>query len=158
MKNDLMNVNKNELPWIKFSLELLSIDVYNQNIFNKLFNADFLQKHLMREYNVLDYLQLLMLHQGVNTLIPDYKGILIDDYYVSKATELTFTKQDCPLKSVLEHIYGGEENVYSKVKTKYGHFIDHVIVFNENGEVATSEGLKIGANFENIQCGLNEKK
>lgn len=159
-KNELMNLHKNGLPWIKFSLELLSIGVYNINSLSKLFNYDFLHKLLMREYNTLDYLQLLLLYQGVCTLIHDYDGSVIDDYFINKAIEITFAKQECPLKIATEHIFGGEDYVHSKVKSKYGHFVDHVIVFNENHEAVKckNDSLKNGANMEDIICGPNEQR
>lgn len=159
IKNDLFRIERNDLPWIKFALELLSLDVYDRQMLNTIFSTEFLQTHLQRANNTLDYLQLLMLHQAVQILRPEYDGNRLDDQFIDKAVSITFAKQECPLQEYVEHAFGGAQLVRSKLKTRQGHFIDHMVVLNENGEaVARSFREDDEEFFDEISIEPNERR
>lgn len=159
IKNDLFRLERKDLPWIKFALELLSLDVCDRQMLNTIFSNDFLQTHLQRENNTLDYLQLLMLHQAVQILRPEYDGNRLDDQFIDKAVSITFAKQECPLQEYVEQAFGGAHVVRNKLKTRHGHFIDHMVVLDGNGEAverSSSEGDK--EFFDEISIGSNERR
>jgi hypothetical protein len=54
--------DKLELPWLKIALEFASLDVYPPFLYDKIFDSHFLDKYV-REDNVLDYFQLVSVHQ-----------------------------------------------------------------------------------------------
>lgn len=159
LQNPIINCNKNELPWMKFNLELMSLGCYDKNLLEKVFHDDFLEQYLAREQNTLDYLQMLSLYQSVMILHPEYDGILPNSRFIDKAIELNFEKQMYPLKSCLEYIYGGSEYVMTKVTTKYGHSIEHAIVFDKELQPIAIENK----NESGLQCidsmeyGINNK-
>ena len=151
LENNLIKEQKNELPWIKFFLELMSLGVYDKDMLSNLFDIDFLEKHLMRTNNKNNYLQLLLLHQAVQIFLPDYDGNTIDQQFINYATELTYNKHETPLKESVQYCFGGADFVRSNVKTRFGHFIDHIIVFDENGEPVRCQDLSEEQRFEDIK-------
>lgn len=159
MKNDLFRMERSDLPWIKFALELFSLDVYDRQMLNTIFSTEFLQKHLQRTNNTLDYLQLLLLHQAVQILRPEYDGNRLEEQFIEKAVSIMFAKQECPLQEYVEYAFGGAHVVRSKLKTEQGHFIDHLLVLDRNGEavpISTAEGDE--AFFSDISIGPNERR
>ncbi|KAJ0173423.1 hypothetical protein K1T71_010572 [Dendrolimus kikuchii] len=65
--NPILDSNTFALPWTKFCLELASLGFYSDKLLDKIFTQEFLDDFLAREANTLDYLQLLTLHEAVNT-------------------------------------------------------------------------------------------
>lgn len=156
--NELLSSDKNDLPWIKFTLELMSLDVQETLLLNKVFSSQFLSQHLVREYNTLDYLQLLTLHQSVQVLCPDYAGERLGQRYLDKGIELMFTKQECPLSQFVAFAYGGQEFVRNKVKTRLNHFLDHVLVFDASGKVVKADLDQLeGVHWNDIRLNEGEK-
>lgn len=130
-ENSLLRSEKNELPWMKFSLELFSIGCYDKNLIEKLFSDEFLDRHLSRDYNLLDYLQFLVLYQSVALLHPEYDGNLPNKKHLDQAIEFNFEKNEFPLSKLLSFAFG-ENLFYTKMRTKFGHFLDHVIAFDDD--------------------------
>lgn len=133
--NPILRSTKTEWPWLRFILELIVLDVTEHERINMLCHPEFLMAQTKRGFYALDYLQILLLHQVMEILIPDYTGIRLESHVVNKAIELQMQRQECPLKSMIEFAFGGCDNVYTQVQTQYGHYIDHVVVFNNRGEV-----------------------
>lgn len=159
IKSDLFRIERNDFPWIKFALELLSLNVYDKQMLNKVFSNDFLQTHLQRVNNTLDYLQLLMLHQAVQILRPEYDGNRLDDQFIDKAVSIMFAKQECPLQEYVENAFGGAHAVRSKLKTRQGHFIDHMVVLDTNGEAVVKASSEGDEEFiDEISIGPNERR
>lgn len=158
-KNSLLQSDFNELPWIKFTLELLSIDVYNSNLIGRIFSNTFLEKYLRQDNKFLDHMQLLLLFQSVKIFYPEYDGPTLDEQYKNRAIELKLAKNECPLTDVVHYCFGGREFVYSRVRTRLGHFIDHVIVFDENGDVVkcNQNAQQLGDFYEDLPIKTNEK-
>lgn len=142
---------------MKFNLELLSIGCYSKDLLEKVFDDDFLDLHLAREQNLLDYLQMLLLYQCTQTVYAQYDGKLPDRRFIDKAIELNFEKQQFPLKACLENIFGGEEYVGTKISTRFGQLIDHIIVFDKDqrpvivNETATPETEQAVMMIEDIK-------
>lgn len=130
-ENSLLRSNKIELPWMKFSLELISLGCYDKNLMEKIFSDNFLDQHLSRDYNLLDYLQFLALYQSIVLLHPEYDGNLPSKRHLDMAIEFNFEKNDFPLSKFLSFSFG-ENLFYTKMRTKFGHFLDHVMAFDEN--------------------------
>ncbi|XP_047115538.1 uncharacterized protein LOC124795518 isoform X1 [Schistocerca piceifrons] len=134
LKNKIMEEDKIELPWIKFTLELASLGCFHPPLLRRIFEEQFLRKFLARDYNLLDHLQLLMLFQAVITLFPSYSGPLPPDDIIQKASRLNGDNvNEFPLKGALEHGLGGASYLQTRFTTKLGHFIDHVIVMRKGG-------------------------
>ncbi|CAD7093812.1 unnamed protein product [Hermetia illucens] len=156
-ENPIVRSARNELPWMKFNLELLSIGCYSKDLLEKVFDDDFLDLHLAREQNLLDYLQMLLLYQCTQTVYAQYDGKLPDRRFIDKAIELNFEKQQFPLKACLENIFGGEEYVGTKISTRFGQLIDHIIVFDKDqrpvivNETATPETEQAVMMIEDIK-------
>lgn len=147
LKNPIFKNSKIELPWLKFATEYMSLGGWHEGLIERLFSDLFLEKYFSREYTKIDYLLLLQLYQAVRTLKPEYRGAYPSQKYLDHAIE-TFHVHSLPLHDSLQYIYGS--SVVSRVKTKYGHFIDHVIVFDANNlkPMELSERPEVGE--ENI--------
>ena len=79
------------------------------------------------DYNLLDRLQLLLLHQAVVTLYPSYSGILPPQDIIETVIARNGDHvQQFPLQAALEKGMGGESYVWTRLVTKLGHFIGNL--------------------------------
>lgn len=69
--NPLLVEDNNSLPWTKICLEMASLRIYQDKLLNKVF----CKENFAREFNQLDYLQLLTLYEAVQCFhtVKDYK-------------------------------------------------------------------------------------
>ncbi|XP_058454812.1 uncharacterized protein LOC131432508 [Malaya genurostris] len=125
-------ISNASIPWIRYNLELLSLDIFNKQLIRQYLEPFILEKNMARN-SVVDYLQLLELSQALQLLHPEYDGPLPDARYLEKATALLHEDIELPLLKPLEVIFGGEGSVLSQVTTGYGHVLHHVVVFDQNG-------------------------
>nr|CAD7394949.1 unnamed protein product [Timema cristinae] len=148
LKNPLLQDEKLELPWIKISVNLALLDCFFNPLLERVFQENFLKTFLDRKNNLLDHLQLLTLYHAVFTLHPTYSGPLPPSAIMQEAMSKNGEHvKDFPLKGALERGLGGSCYLLTKVHTKLGHFVDHVVVMrkggypvaiNENSEQSTS--------------------
>lgn len=76
------------------------------------------------DYNLLDNLQLLLLHQAVVTLYPSYSGVLPPQNIIDTVKKHNGDHvQQFPLQAALEKGLGGGSYVRTRLLTKLGHFI-----------------------------------
>nr|CAD7401538.1 unnamed protein product [Timema poppensis] len=134
LKNPLLQDEKLELPWIKISVNLALLDCFFNPLLERVFQEDFLKKFLDRKYNLLDHLQLLTLYHAVFTLHPTYSGPLPPSAIMQEAMSKNGEHvKDFPLKGALERGLGGSCYLLTKVHTKLGQFVDHVVVMRKGG-------------------------
>nr|CAD7260599.1 unnamed protein product [Timema shepardi] len=134
LKNPLLQDEKLELPWIKISVNLALLDCFFNPLLERVFQEDFLKKFLDRKYNLLDHLQLLTLYHAVFTLHPTYSGPLPPSTIMQEAMSKNGEHvKDFPLKGALERGLGGSCYLLTKVHTKLGQFVDHVVVMRKGG-------------------------
>lgn len=157
------------MPWLRFVLELIALDLLDVEHVNAICAPEFLKQQLARNQNTLDMLQLLLLHQVTELLLPvDYAGHRLPENLVEKVTHIQLQRQEMPLRATMRRVFG--ERVLSGVVTRYGHFVDHVVVFDGEGKVvpqaqqeianaSDSDGEEATANvrFEDIQLGAGER-
>ncbi|XP_058823220.1 uncharacterized protein LOC131684395 [Topomyia yanbarensis] len=136
-------ISNNSIPWIRYNLELLSLDIFNEQLLKHYLEPSTLEKSMTRN-SIVDHLQLLELAQAVQLLYPEYSGPLPDIKYLDKALELHFENVKLPLQKPLEFAFGGEGSVLSHVISAYGQVLDHVIVFDRNGGVIKHPDLAEG--------------
>lgn len=161
-QNSVQLMAKNELPWIRYTNELLSLDIVNVDVLIKIFSNEFLDTYLAREYTTLDFLQLLSVWQCLALNVwPEHNALheLLNPLYVERAMDISWRPYECPLKECVRIAFGGERYVYNGVKTKWGHHIDHLIVFDECGQPVAwqYEAEKDGVFFENISVPATNK-
>lgn len=63
--NPILDGKNYALPWAKLCLEMASLGHYEDKLLTRVFSQEFLNDYLGRDNNVLDYLQLLTLHEAV---------------------------------------------------------------------------------------------
>jgi hypothetical protein len=130
LENSLMKSDRDYLPWIKFSLDLLCLDIFDHQLYRRVFQEGFLEHFLSRENNTLDYLQLLALYQAVKLLVPNYDGPFPPDRFLQKAYEIHCNKLEFPVRDTLENLFGGSQAVHTRLSSQYWHLIDHAVVFD----------------------------
>lgn len=147
-----------EKPWLRFVLELIALDVCDEQRVSALCEASFLKQHLQRSQNTLDMLQLLLLHQVVELLIPGYSGERLPAQLVEKAMHIQLQRQETPLRPSVERIFGGADRVHSGVVTRWGHFVDHVVVFDGEGKAVAAdtkvEAVRTEGDEEDQRCNV----
>ncbi|KOB67900.1 FAST kinase domain-containing protein 2 [Operophtera brumata] len=65
--NPILHGKNFALPWAKLCLEMASLGLYEDKLLARVFSEEFLNDYLGRNNNVLDYLQLLTLHEAVKS-------------------------------------------------------------------------------------------
>ncbi|XP_055696207.1 uncharacterized protein LOC129797532 isoform X2 [Lutzomyia longipalpis] len=131
VRSKLLENPSNNLPWLKFTLELVSLGTLDETLLGKIFSEDFLTKFLQRDNPTIDYMQLLSLYQILTILHPEYKGPLPHRKYIDCAIEVLQRKEESPLREPLKFAYGPA--AIHRVMTKHGHLLDHIIVFDKEG-------------------------
>uniref|UniRef100_A0A182M1N2 RAP domain-containing protein n=1 Tax=Anopheles culicifacies TaxID=139723 RepID=A0A182M1N2_9DIPT len=141
-------ITTGSIPWIRYNLELLSLDILNPQLLSYWLDPHAQDANMAR--NVLvDYLQLSELGQTLSLLYSgQYQGPYPAKQYVEKSVMLLLQNNDHPLLKPLEFAFGGAEYVSTQVVTEQGHVLDHVIVFNADGNpvkkcVPSEEGSTI---------------
>ncbi|XP_050439340.1 uncharacterized protein LOC126844902 isoform X2 [Adelges cooleyi] len=145
LKRLIMQKDILELPWLKLTLNLAVLDCWSEELLEKIFSRSFLQAFLKRDDNQQDYNTLLQLYQAVLTLYPGgYQGLLPPNDILEKAIKVFHPKlEEYPLKTALEHGLGGKDYVITPIRSKLGHFIDHVVVMRPGGySVAIKKEIK----------------
>lgn len=132
-ENPLIHSHRTDLPWIKLTVELMSLGFTSKLLLEKVFNSKFLETVLRRENNRLDYNQLLLLWQAVTLLHPDYDGPLPEQRFIDDAILLGLARNpNEAVMNTLADAFGGKEFVQTNVATTYGHCLDFVISFDNN--------------------------
>lgn len=124
-----------DVPWLRFALELVALDVVEPELLSRLCEPAFVRQMLQRSQNTLDMLQLLLLHQVIERLVPEYRGNRLPEHLVEKTMRIQLQRREMPLRGAVERCFGGADAVRSGVVTRFGHFVDHVVVFGGDGEV-----------------------
>ncbi|XP_055641628.1 FAST kinase domain-containing protein 2, mitochondrial-like [Toxorhynchites rutilus septentrionalis] len=147
------------IPWIRYNLELLSLDIYNSELLKHYLDSSSLEKSMARNATI-DYLQILQLTQTLQLLHPEYDGPLPDRRYLEKAIALLLENSDLPLLKPLELTFGGEGSVLTQVTSEYGHVLDYVVVFDQNGSIVkqprNSEEDRTATKIEELKAGGNQ--
>lgn len=146
------------IPWIRYNLELLSLDIFNSEILKHYLDASLLEKSISRN-SPISYLQILQLTQTLQLLYPNYDGPLPDRRYLEKAVAVLLENSDLPLQKPLELAFGGEGSVLTQVISEQGHVLDYVVVFDQKGCVVkqpgSSEQDKRAVKIEELRAGGN---
>lgn len=122
--NPIMKANNTKLPWTKFTVELASLDTYNDDLLNTVFSESFLKRYLGRENSFLDHIQLLTLNQCVTLFHKSYDGIRPPSEYVGRAIEIMGEKIiDNTLRLCLTKGLGGVQYVAPAVVMPNGYFV-----------------------------------
>ncbi|XP_037034884.1 uncharacterized protein LOC119073484 [Bradysia coprophila] len=134
----LVNDNRSNLPWVKVSIELLSLGIECPSIWDKVFSNEFLKLDLKRDRRKR-LLRILELYQHVKVFTDYNVDKRINMKYLTEAKQELFSIMEHPMQQYLELAFGGPSFVYTKVQTHLGHIIDHVIAFDKQ----TMEPLSI---------------
>lgn len=151
-----------DMPWLRFIIDLFVLGAADEALIDGLCDPGFLKQHLQRSQQPIDMLQLLLLHQICELLMPGYGGRRLPAQLVEKAVRIQLQRQEMPLRAAVERVFGS--GVHSAVVTRYGHFVDHVVVFDEAGAVvpkaeeATDDGLPAAnVRFEDIRLAAGQR-
>lgn len=148
LENPLLNIEKYNFPWVKFSLEMASLGFYSNIVLEKVFSSEFLDSYMSRDDNLLDHLQLLNLWQSVNLTVPEYDGPQPEQRFIDTAIRYNFSRRNETFEKILGHIFGGDDYVQKNVASNYGHCLDFVISFDsDNNPIALPCAVK---NYEQI--------
>lgn len=131
-----------EVNLISVAVEMISLDIYDEMLFEKILSVNYLEGPAFRRKRTVDYLNLLKLYQSVQLYSSMHDGVfdgiinrLQDSADIKKAIELNLKDLSYPLKRFLIQKLG-EDKVLSGVKTKYAHSIQHVIKVDKiSGEI-----------------------
>ncbi|XP_046423643.1 uncharacterized protein LOC124181288 isoform X1 [Neodiprion fabricii] len=118
---------------LEFAVNLAVFDCFEPNMIDKLFSENFLKSELSRN-KYRTHWNVLLLYQSVQTLclIPVKKSpprrILEDAIKANEATN-----KNSSLLPALEKAMGGSQYVICNLKTKLGHYIDHIVIMRKGG-------------------------
>ncbi|XP_036142063.1 FAST kinase domain-containing protein 2, mitochondrial isoform X2 [Monomorium pharaonis] len=120
---------------IKFVLHLIALDCYSPTLISQVFSQIIKVNESMKNIIIRE---LLLLYQSVKTLYPMYTGPwpsqdILDHAISIHKTLLNPILPTSSLKTTLEQALGGPQYVHNDLRTKLGHYIDHVIVMRKGG-------------------------
>ncbi|XP_071650536.1 uncharacterized protein [Temnothorax longispinosus] len=135
---------------IKFALHLIALDCYSPSLISKVFSQIIKANESVRNIHMRE---LLLLYQSVKTLYPMYNGPWPSQDILEHAISIhkTLLSPILPtfsLKTALELALGGPQYVHNDLRTKLGHYIDHVVVMRKGGypiaiNTVTSNGTNV---------------
>ncbi|XP_071562270.1 uncharacterized protein [Temnothorax nylanderi] len=148
---------------IKFALHLIALDCYSPSLISKVFSQIIKANESMRNIHMRE---LLLLYQSVKTLYPMYNGPWPSQDILEHAISIhkTLLSPILPtfsLKTALELALGGPQYVHNDLRTKLGHYIDHVVVMRKGGypiaiNTVTSNGTNV-TYVEDIQTPIESQ-
>ncbi|XP_051160940.1 uncharacterized protein LOC127281325 [Leptopilina boulardi] len=104
-------------------------------------------------------LKILKLYQIIKTLYLDYDGPRpLEDKLELLVDWNQYNYKKSPIYKALEIAVGGSEYIESKVKTKLGHFIDHVILWDKSSAKPIPISYENSERNENSTTDFNELK
>lgn len=115
---------------IKFALHLTALDCYNPDLISKAISEYMASNKHVRNTCATE---LLLLYQAVKTLYPMYDGPWPSQDILEHTTAFRSTSSVCSFRAALERALGGSRYLYNDVRTKLGHYIDHVVVMRKGG-------------------------
>lgn len=171
----LSNADYSVLPWSstesRFCNPLITYALSNNNLINytilllslNLYYPELVSTIFLNPYTLLHTVwkrkKLLMLHQFVKVLYPEYKGPWLSESILNQLyNEFTSQSVTKTLKCQLEEAMGGPQYVLSSVKTKIGHFIDYAIMMRKDGHAVAFNNDQsnilhnVNNYIEDLQC------
>lgn len=131
-ENPMMSSDQMNIPWIRFTLDLMAMGFQSNILLEKVFSAAFLKQFIRRE-NAKDQRQLLLLWQCAKLLLPDYNGPFPDQRFIDRAIPHAVSRVSEAFEAVLVDTFGEINDVVQKnVFTSHGHCLDFVISFDVN--------------------------
>lgn len=116
---------------IKFALHLIALDCYSSNLLKKVFSENVKTNETMKKIYARE---LLLLYQSVKTLYPTYDGPWPSQDILEYATvNVNPILPTCSVRAALELALGGPQYIHNDLRTRLGHYIDHVVVMRKGG-------------------------
>ncbi|XP_072744729.1 uncharacterized protein [Anoplolepis gracilipes] len=117
---------------IRFALYLTALDCYSPNLLKKVFSENI--KTANETMKNIYARELLLLYQSVKTLYPTYDGPWPSQDILEYATvSVSRFLPTCSVRAALELALGGPQYIHNDLKTRLGHYIDHVVVMRKGG-------------------------
>ncbi|XP_015588304.1 uncharacterized protein LOC107264498 isoform X2 [Cephus cinctus] len=127
VKSNLLERTSPGFSWVKFAVHLTSLDCFCPKVITKAFSTTINKKSNEKRL-------LLLLYQSVKALNPTYDGPWPprDALEYAKAWN-ELRDNHLELLPALQKALGGSQYIISNVRTKLGHYINHVIVMRKGG-------------------------
>lgn len=152
-------INRTGWHWLKLFSDLATLDYHDLTYVRKVMSSEYLAEYFSQHASDLDYLQLLNLHQSICCRAE--QPLETNNSHLDKAIQLNLKFAECKLRVFLE-VELGNNLVLSGIATKYGHFIQHVLLRKrDTGEFVDIEQFKTEATgliqLEEIICKEDEQ-
>ncbi|CAB3249550.1 unnamed protein product [Arctia plantaginis] len=154
-KNPVLDGKNNALPWAKICLELASLGHYEDKLLTKVFSKTYFDDFHIRDTNMLDYLQLLTLHEAVRTFYSDKYGLPTEVLEKAKSIYPAHALTD-QLEDHLAQGLGGAQYVVRNVLLPNGFVADCLICLQNGYPVQMpicSGDLKVPIGYLNLPAG-----
>lgn len=125
--------NQGDIMWMKIAVSLISIGVYREDVIQKACGEKYLTK-LLRNAFQFDLDQLLILNQVISTYKPEFERLLPSPTFLNNSMSKLKWMHGFPLEASLKFAFGGDKFVATKLLSRLGHKIDHVIALNSYGD------------------------
>ncbi|XP_029668271.1 FAST kinase domain-containing protein 2, mitochondrial-like [Formica exsecta] len=114
---------------IRFALHLTALDCYSPNLIKKVFSENIKANDTMKDIYARE---LLLLYQSVKTLYPTYDGPWPAQDILEYATvSVSPILPTYSMRAALELALGGPQYIHNDLRTRLGHYIDHVVVMRK---------------------------
>ncbi|XP_063991543.1 uncharacterized protein LOC135169990 [Diachasmimorpha longicaudata] len=126
MSEKLLEINVGKLS--KVAMWMASLDLY----WPKLIARTFTGFEIRGEKSTSARKRLLLLYYAVKSECPEYKGPWMADHVMKYCKEVPcLDRTDYPLKEAIECSLGGPQYVLTKLRTRFGYYVDHVVIMRK---------------------------
>lgn len=163
--SELFQNRNNEKYWFRAALELISLDHCHAPLLCEILSSAYLDQFFASKCNrtTENYVRLWHIYQFVS-LNPDkfsQGNIFVVNEHIQKGIALKLNWKDRYLQPYLEQELG-KEKVLSKIQSKYGHAIQHIVKYNlDSKEFVAIENVQVDfegfVHLEEIACAENER-
>lgn len=147
-ENPLYRKLDTSFNWMKILSELLSLEFYDADFIAAVINPNYLNVSFSEQQTEMDYKTLWMVYQFL-MLHPEIYSLpesIHENVHVQKAIKIILQKKRIKSNPQLEQIYGDE--VLTNVRSKLGHFIQHLFKIDVN----TRELVKFDEKFRTLEA------
>ncbi|KAF7992797.1 hypothetical protein HCN44_005141 [Aphidius gifuensis] len=119
-------LNDTPLSALKLAINFSILKCYWPKLLDKVFSIDLADQRYLKK--------VLFLHEIVKMNYPQYKSKLPSDKTIKSLKQLSKSGRSSEsLKSALEVVTGGEQYIISNRTTKFGYYIDQVVMMRKGG-------------------------
>ncbi|XP_046740804.1 uncharacterized protein LOC124408127 [Diprion similis] len=135
---------------LDFAISMAVFDCYNSQVIKEVFSENFLSAKMFKNKSQTRW-NLLLLYQSIQTLCSTSVGQSPPEYLLQIAISYnTPSVKKSSLLPALQKAMGGSQFVTSNLRTRLGHYIDHVLIMGKDGYPVALNSLQEAQEYKPV--------